>query len=256
VGRPLLGVKCGCNEAFVVTLVDERRDVALVRGSGGRLGEVERRMLRPVVRGESVRPWVLRAHAERIIWPCGDDGTPLASLPPMTARWLAHYRRRLASRADARNARDWWSVFRTEGAADEGPRVVWADFGRRPRALVLPAGDRSVPLNTCYVVKCRDDTDARTLAAVLNSSIAASWLGVLAEPARNGFRRYLGWTMARLPLPRDWARARRVLAPLVAQYERRDTLDALPPALLADAVRDAYGLRQGDLAPLLAWGAS
>ncbi|MGH7670974.1 MAG: Eco57I restriction-modification methylase domain-containing protein, partial [Gemmatimonadaceae bacterium] len=255
IGRPLLGVKCGCNDAFIVELIDTRGGVALVSGAGGRTGEVERRMLRPVLRGETTRAWRPRAANEWIVWTDDDRGRPLASLPPNAERWLSHSKRRLLARADARNARRWWSLFRTDSAAADNPRVVWADFGRRPRALILPAGNPTVPLNTCYVARCADITDARTLAAILNSTIAAAWLGVLAEPARGGFRRFLGWTMARLPLPSNWARARQLLAPLVARFEEHEALEQLPPAQLAEVVLEAYGLRARDLAPLLTWGA-
>ena len=65
-------------------------------------------------------------------------------------------------------------------------RVVWADFGRRPSALVLPAGDPTVPLNSCYALPCRDPRDALAVAALLNSPLAAAWLNALAEPARGG----------------------------------------------------------------------
>jgi Eco57I restriction-modification methylase len=255
VGRPLLGVKCGVNDAFVVELLDTRGGVACIRAAGGKTGEIERAMLRPVVRGETTRAWGARPTAEHIIWPCDARGVPLASVPERTARWLARYKRRLLARSDARGTHRWWSVFRTEGAADDKPRVVWADFGRRPRALILPAGNPTIPLNTCYVARCADLTDARTLAAVLNSTVAAAWLHVIAEPARGGFRRYLGWTMARLPLPANWERARRTLAPLVQRFEDQHALDTLPPALLADAVLDVYQLPLGPIAPLLAWSA-
>ncbi|MDE3153224.1 MAG: N-6 DNA methylase [Gemmatimonadota bacterium] len=256
VGRPLLGVKCGCNEAFVVERMDERADTAGVRAADGRTGRIEASMLRPVIRGETVRGWSARPSDEWIVWTCDDDGAPLDALPPLAARWLARYKRTLISRADARHTRHWWALFRTESAGHDAPRVVWADFGRRPRALILPAGDRTVPLNTCYVARCADRTDARVLAAVLNSAIAAAWLHVLAEPARGGFRRYLGWTMARLPLPADWRRARRVLGPLVREFEERRALESPPAAALTDAVLDAYGVRHADLAPLFAWNAS
>lgn len=256
VGRPLLGVKCGCNDAFVVERIDDRADTACIRAADGRTGEIETAMLRPVIRGETVCAWSARPSDEWIVWTCDDDGAPLGALPPLAARWLARHKRTLMARADARRARRWWTLFRTESAAHDAPRVVWADFGRRPRALILPAGNRMVPLNTCYAARCADRTDARVLAAIFNSVVAAAWLHVLAEPARGGFRRYLGWTMARLPLPADWARARRLLGPFVREFEERRALDSIPAAALADAVLDAYGVRHADVAPLLAWNAS
>ncbi len=132
----------------------------------------------------------------------------------------------------------------------DAPRVVWADMARTPRAAVLHAGDPSVPLNTCYVVRCKDTVDALTLAALLNSPLAASWLGALAEPARGGYRRLLAWTVALLPVPDDWARARRMLAPL---GERALDGAAPAPAELYEAVCQAYRVRPAILAPLLDW---
>jgi hypothetical protein len=255
VGRPMLGVKCGCNDAFLVELMERRGSVAFIRAAGGRTGEIEFAVLRTALRGETVLAWGARTGTERLIWPYDEQGRPLDPLPPRAARWLARYKRRLLARADSRSARQWWSLFRIEGAAAGTARVVWADFGRRPRALVLPAHDATVPLNTCYVARCDDLDDARTLAAVLNSAVAAAWLNAVAEPARGGFRRYLGWTMARLPLPADWTRARRILAPLVEDMEARGTLASLSPTVLTEAVLSAYGLHSRQLAPLFAWSA-
>ena len=128
--------------------------------------------------------------------------------------------------------------------------MVWCDFGRAPRAAVLPANDPTVPLNSCYVLACRDPHDALAFAALLNSVLAAAWLGAIAEPARGGWHRYLAWTVALLPLPHDWPRARALLAPLA----ERAILDE-PPSTheLLDAVCDAYRLKQTEVAPLLAW---
>jgi hypothetical protein len=105
-----------------------------------------------------------------------------------------------------------------------------------------------VPLNTCYVLRCADVVDAHALAALLNSPLAAAWLAVLAEPARGGYHRYLAWTVARLPLPDEWMRAREILAPLA----RRALAGDAPTAdeLLAAALR-AYRLRAASVQPLL-----
>ena len=141
-------------------------------------------------------------------------------------------------------------LFRTEGADCSRARVVWSDFGRVPRAALLAAGDPTVPLNSCYVLPCDDPRDALALAALLNSPLAAAWLNAIAEPARGGWHRYLAWTVALLPLPRDWPRARDVLAPLA----ERALLGDLPSdaELLAAACR-AYRVRGTDVSPLIAW---
>ena len=232
-GRPTLGVKCGCNEAFVV------KEGTIT---------VEEGMLRPVIRGESLAAWRVAPLDEAIIWTHGSDGRVLPVLPPRARRWLERWRPRLAARTDARGS-CWWSLFRTAGADWRRARVVWADVGKTPRAVVLPAGDRSVPLNSCYVVACDREEDAHALATLLNSAVAAAWLNALAEPARGGYRRYLGWTVALLPIPRDWERARTLLAPLGIRAASGGQI----AEELSSVVARAYRMRPGDLEPLLAW---
>jgi hypothetical protein len=251
-GRPTLGVKCGRNEAFVVDVVGQAGDeVTVVQGE--RRGVIERALVRPLVRGETIESWRLRPTSGAIVWTHDPTGAPLDALPRGAARWLAPWRHRLAERSDLRGARAWWSVFRTEAADGRRARVVWCDFGRTPRAAVLPAGDPTVPLNSCYVLPCDDPDDALAIAALLNSPLAAAWLAVIAEPARGGWHRYLAWTVALLPLPHDWPRARAVLTRLA----ERAMLDGAPSGLaLLDAACGAYGLEPADVAPLLAWSHS
>ncbi len=240
-GPPLLGVKCGCNEAFVVT------------HEAARDARIEPSVLRPVVRGETIRAWRVLSTTEWIIWTHGDsdDGVnmPRASLPTHTAAWLSRWRSRLEARSDVHGRSIWWSLFRTPSASSSATRVVWSDLGRRPRAAVLAAGDRSVPLNTCYVIRVNDEADGFALAALLNSEIAAAWLNLIAEPAASGYHRYLGWTVGLLPVPSDWPRARGILAPIGRAAATAPPADSA----LNAAVADAYGLPIERLEPLLAW---
>jgi len=233
-GRPLLGVKTGCNEAFTVEA-----------GTA-----IEPDLLRPLLRGEAVRAWRTECHTEMLLWTHDANDQPMARLPRAAAAMLAPWRRRLEARTDGRSRARWWGLFRTESARCDLPRVVWSDIGRAPRALVLAAGDTTVPLNSCYVVRAPTLDDALALATVLNSPVAAAWLAAIAEPARGGYLRFLGWTMARLPLPGDWPRAVGLLAPIA-----RAAIAGSPPdaATLADAVTRAYRVRTADIAPLLTW---
>jgi hypothetical protein len=252
IGRPYLGVKCGCNDAFVVELLDADDDVAEVLTSDGRRVTVERSLVRPLLRGEQLRRWQPPATNESIIWTHDALDTPLAQLPPRAAKWLSRWRRQLTARSDARGRQRWWTLFRTESARFDRPRVIWGDVGREPRASVIDAGDRTVPLNSCYVTRCQSAADAHALAALLNGPVARAWLNAVAEPARGGYRRYFGWTMALLPVPSDWDRARDVLAPI----GERARLGWRPSEIeLFDASLAAYQLAADDVAPLVAWAA-
>ena len=247
-GIATLGVKCGCNEAFLVHAGRQSGGIEITDGS--RRAIVEPQFVRRVLRGEAVRPWSANQSPEYILFPHTEVGRPLDRLPPGLRSWLLPWRSRLESRSDARGHRAWWSLFRLDGSRHDRPRVVWADLGRSLQALVLMEGDRTVPLNTCYVFATRDLTDAFTLAALLNSPVADAWVGAVAEPARGGYRRHFAWTLARLPVPDDWARARDVLAPL---GERGVQGDAPSRSALMTAVLDAFRVRRSSIAPLIEW---
>ena len=248
-GRATLGVKCGCNDAFLVQASRTGHGLVAVEHRG-RTGMMEPTILRPLLRGDAVVAWRVPASGRAIVWTHDGAGVPLRSLPSAAARWLAPWRRRLRARADLRGSHVWWMLFRTEAADCSRIRVVWSDFGRAPRAALLAAGDQTVPLNSCYVVACDHTADALALTALLNTPVAAAWLNAIAEPARGGWHRYLAWTVELLPLPRDWARARAILAPLA----ERALLGDIPTdeELLIAACR-AYRIRRADVAPLIAW---
>jgi hypothetical protein len=226
-------------------------DGALAHVTGdGRTGIIERELLRPLIRGETLHKWRSSATREHIVWTHDAHGQPRRELPPHARRWLAHSHDVLGARSDLHGRFPWWTIFRTESARSDRPRVVWADFGLTPRAMVVERGTQLIALNTCYIVHCDDIDDAFALASILNSQLAAAWLNAVAEPARGGYRRYLGWTVSLLPIPREWARARELLNPL----GRRATEGDVPPDdEILHAVLEAYRLAVDDIEPLLSW---
>jgi hypothetical protein len=252
-GRPLLGVKTGCNEAFVVATIARGGEPGTTLVTNGEAsGALESAALRPVALGKRIEPWRLSPRNDRIVWTHDHRLAVLPALPPLTRQWLSPWRRILEKRTDTRSPKCWWGVFRVESADSSLPRVVWADIGRSPTAAVIPAGDPTVALNSCYVVQCKDAGDAFALTAILNSSVAAAWLAVLAEPARGGYRRFLGWTMSLFPIPLDWEGARNLLRPI----GERAFGGTVPSAGdLNAAVLSAYGLKEPSVSALLEWSA-
>lgn len=252
-GRPHLGVKCGCNDAFIVELLQTDGPLAEVRTASGKIVVIERSMLRPLLRGDRVRAWTVPNSMEHIVWTHDELGRPVTALPAKTSAYLSGWRRELSRRTDARRTSRWWSLFRIDGARNDVPRVVWSDIGREPRAAVLRSGDPTVPLNSCYVVRCPSVGDALAFATLLNGPVARAWLGALAEPARGGYRRFMGWVMSLLPMPRAWARAAELLAPIGAR-----SCAGLPAseAELFQAALEAYEIRRGDVEPLVEWMSS
>jgi hypothetical protein len=249
-GAARLGVKCGHNGAFVVRVIARDGELAAVQDESGHRAWIEHDLLRPLVRGDTVTPWSVGRDDAAIIWTHAEHGGPLAELPPYAARWFARRRRDLETRTDAHRAARWWSLFRTEAARVDTPRVVWCDMGRAPRAAFLAAGDATVPLNTCYAMRCKEEMDALALVALLNSPLTAAWLSIVAEPARGGYRRYLGWTVSLLPMPRPWHRARGSLAALTTAALRGEPPE---PRHVLDVTCSAFGVRSREMQALLAW---
>jgi hypothetical protein len=99
-------------------------------------------------------------------------------------------------------------------------------------------------------VRCPDPRDAFALVTILNSPLASAWLGSVAEPARGGYKRFLGWTLALLPLPVQWERARELL---VGVGERAVGGDPPSASDLLEVVTRAYGLRASAVRALLDW---
>ncbi len=234
-GRPVLGVKTGLNEAFI-----------------RQFGElpVEPHLVRSVIKGEAIEQWNVRKGSEGIIWTHASNGDPLQSLPPLASAWFHPWKKSLMQRTDARGDKLWWRLFRTEGSDSSRHRVVWSDIGRAPQAAVIPSGDTAVPLNTCYVVRCDSEIDSNALATLLNSPLTAAWLSLIADPAQGGYNRYLGWTMAMLPLPRDWIRHRRSLSGI---YERAAGGSQPDPHELFAKSLKLYGLTANDVEDMMAW---
>ena len=249
----MLGVKSGCNAAFLFR-VDEhgasrpwQEGDAALRASAA---AVEPALLRPLVRGETLTRWRLAPTRERMLWTHDATGAPYHTLPPGALAWLSHWRSRLERRADARAGRCWWPLYRTDAARHDRPRVVWADFGRRIRAAFVPAEHDAVPLNSCYSLPCADEEDALAITALLAAPLTTAWLAALAEPARGGYRRYLGWTLSLLPLPHDWPNVR---APLAELARRGYDGHAVEDDALTHAACAAYTLTPRTVRPLLEW---
>ncbi len=160
---------------------------------------VEAELLRPALRGRDVGAFHHRPGV-RLLWTHDANGTPLVTLPPLAAQWMARHQPLLERRADFRTG-PFWAVFRTD-AATARHRVVWSDLGRDLGATALPAGSRRiVPLNTCYWIGAATDRAALALTAWLNSTPIRVLARERATVALAGFFRFNAGTVGDLPLP-------------------------------------------------------
>jgi hypothetical protein len=235
VAPPMLGVKTGADDVLVGTIV-ERGAVRWTLRFGAADVELERGVLRPVLRGRDLAPW--RASPEcAVIWPYGRAGALRSELPSAAARWIAVHRARLARRADYRTG-PVWALFRVRAGIMPN-RVVWADVARTATAAVLAyAAPDAVPINTCYVSAAPDDESALAIAATINSAWGRVLVHAVADEARGGYRRFNARAVGRVPVPVAGA-ARRRLAALARSAHTTHDVDTHE---IDEAVADALGL--------------
>lgn len=239
VGRPALGVKTGADRLFVGKVVAHRAETATVRFASTTV-ELEESVLRPALRGRDISPFGASPEVV-LLWLHGENGRPLAELPPLAAAYVSTIERTLRARADFRGG-PIWMLFRTEPSRARS-LVVWRDITRRPAAVnVRRAAPQAIPLNSCYVLPTEDDETADLVAATLNSTWAAAAVRVLADEARGGYRRFNATVASRLPIP-SRSRARDALIPWSAEAHHRDRFDQ---DTLDEIVADALGLSRAD----------
>lgn len=187
--RPVMGVKSGDNDSFFLDVLCIDRDCLETR-DGIR---IPIRFAARCVRGRDVSAGRYTG-ASWMLWPParGWDRIP---------RWLERLAAARGIDPDALRL----DYVRAEHL---GIKVVWKDLSRGIRATVLPEtetiGGHRVPLipnQTLYALEAQSLEEARTIAALLQSTIVNVLAVIVAERAKDFHFRYFGRTIARIPLP-------------------------------------------------------
>jgi hypothetical protein len=250
------GAMTGANEVLVVRDVDPRLgDLARIRTEGyyraatpnGRRaysGWIESSCLRPALRGADVEAW--SASVERhLIWTPYNNNR-LETAPLRLKKFLHRHRSRLGADVHSRGA-----LHRLSDHA-LGDKVVWSDLAADLRAAAVPAQVRNIagirtpviPLNTVYFAATSSPDESMLLSAYLNSLPLRVFARAIAERAKDRHFRFFAWTIAVLPIPRDWRTNRHAAAlTAIAQKAHVDGCMSLTQRMrLDDLVATAYGL--------------
>jgi hypothetical protein len=251
--RPVRGIFTGANSVFVGSTRGEVEAGAVSLDLPSASVALEPELLRPVLSGEDVAAWRFQP-SRALLWPYDDQGHLLAKLPAAVHSHLRRHRALLTRRADLRPGQPYWSLFRVR-PAKWALRVAWRDIAPEPQAVVVPpqvpfleGTAPLVSLNTVYQLAAASGEDAHLLAAVLNSTVARTYLRAIAERASGGYFRFLGWTVALLPFPErpDAAVAARCTA-ISQRAHIVGGLDAAGRTALDTAVASLYGLSGQEL---------
>ncbi|CAN5628160.1 hypothetical protein BH23GEM9_BH23GEM9_05250 [soil metagenome] len=258
------GVMTGANDVLVVRDVAAKiGDLARIRTEGYYRAQsaqaratfsayVEGSALRPALRGTDVSAWSVSTQRHVLWTPRNDDRSGTA--PQRLRRYLNRHRRRLG-----RCGEDIGTLHRLS-AHTLGHKVVWSDLASDLRAAAVPSSVRGVmgtdvavvPLNTVYFVATSALRESLLLSAYFNSLPLRVFARAIAERAKDAHFRFFAWTIAVLPLPRDWranAAADRLIA-LATDAHERGSLTAAHTTELDSLVAHSYGIACDELARL------
>jgi hypothetical protein len=239
---------------------DDRRSHAASDAASSFEALVESAAIRPCVRGADVSAWRYNTGAW-VIWLHDESGRSVAP-PPRLARYLARHSTALRARSGVRPGSQPGSLFRVTPAA-LGPKVAWHDLALTLEAVAIPAtvpalgcAQPAVPLNTVYFIATPTDEEALLLAAFLNSLPVRTFARAIAERAKDARFRFFAWTVAAVPMPRDWReRGRTKLLELSRTAHADGTLDSSAADRLDALVVRAYGLGAAEIDALREWDA-
>lgn len=161
--------------------------------------DIERSLIRPVIRGADIRPY----HVEmRDLMILPNDplkiSQPLVPLPKHANQWFEQSKERLAKRK-SQNSRCFYAIPGMSPCLNQ-KKVVWRDISIEVEACFLQ-DTTAIPINTVYYIPVIDDNTGYLLAAWLNSKFIRSFCSVRAEHAQNGFKRYFAWLIQNIPWP-------------------------------------------------------
>lgn len=182
-GPPLMGIKSGLKEAFVLTR--KQRDAAIARDPRSM------ELLKPFAVGENLERWHIASDDLWLIY------TPRNRVDiddyPALRDHLAPFRARLEKRAGQQK---WWELQQAQAAysADfQAPKIIYPDITNRNTFSVDSAG--TFPENTAYVIP----SNSYATCAWLNSSLAWFYFMGLTNIARGGYLRLRTDFVGQLP---------------------------------------------------------
>lgn len=179
-----------------------------VTTEGGEKLNIEKGLLRPLLRGRDVDAWSYQPSGY-IIWTHDDKtGEVKAQLPSNALDYFNRHEGRLKGRTDYKKG-PVWTIFRVSREKLK-TKVGWAELSRKVETVFLPKnfkddrlGEASLIVNqTVYFITIEDPGLGYALSALLNTTPIRSFITSFAARARGRYFRHFAWTVGLLPIPK------------------------------------------------------
>lgn len=263
---PTSGVKTAANDVFFVDSIEstEDPDEVLIETEDDVTTRIEEKVLHPLIRGENIDEWSFD-YTSFITWVYDDDVEVLRTLPDQLADHVENYKTRLEGRSDylvsnqMDNGEPCW-VFGNVNKEKTEAKVAWQDIAKTIESAYLPSkvdvsldtdvdlGERHlIPTTKVLFFETGEDTIAKSLTGVLNSTPARVYTGSYALRTGGKYCQHKAWTVGVVPIPNEiFNGASNDVIDLSEELHEEEGDDDLSKELDAE-VAELYGLSESDI---------
>ncbi len=174
--QPRRGIYTGSNEIFVKRCGDFPPSFS--------------KYLRPVVEGKGRKRELLYLYDAK--------GIPLVEVADEVEDYFERNRSKLLARADHNPKKPLWQIFRNHRDLF-GPKIIWKDISKWFEPLL--DNTNAIPLNTIYLIPCRDTELGKRLIRYFKSDFVQAFVRLLGERVSGGHRRHFAWAIQCIPIP-------------------------------------------------------
>ncbi len=199
------GIKTGANDIFVVKVIRESASgIWEVVNGLGRNSFVDSELLRPVVSGSEIKPYLEVQPNTYLVYPYRRgrrlSETELKADYPATWSYLSAYQSLLEARTSLTAGLRWYELIRSrEEDWLTRPKLLMRDLAPRVSMALNSAGGIFLIGGTAVVPE--DGVQLESLMLYLNSAVSNWYLSTSASPFQNSYYRFDAGQLSKVPVP-------------------------------------------------------
>lgn len=209
------GVATSKDSVYLLELVEEGTDRCRVKSKAiGEEFELEREMLRPILKGAEIKRWSRPSYQHLVLFPYKVEGRRATPIPigriasdfPLTHAYLERNKGLLLTRSKT-NESNWWLYPYPKNLGLYGCPKILSQVLSQSGAFTFDANGEfcfvggGTAGGNAILVRGDDETTAMALLAILNSPITSFFVTRVGSAFRGGFHAFGKASIENLPLP-------------------------------------------------------